>query len=84
MDSKLSDEIIGKITKADPNYYIIFYVPECGYSQNALKLLANQNFKGYDINKIPGGFDTLLKTLSNNAELLGYNKQHKTKPIDLL
>ncbi|QKF94114.1 glutaredoxin [Fadolivirus algeromassiliense] len=63
--------------------YIIFYSPTCKYSLNAIDLLKykNKSFKGYDVNKIKGGFYKLLDYLSLWKENTGYIDSHKTKPI---
>lgn len=75
--------IIKKIIAAEPDTYVIFFVYECPYCQRALELLRKSNvkYKGYNINDINGGMTTLLEVLNKNNELVGFNKNHRTKPI---
>jgi glutaredoxin len=78
---QINDQIINKIIEADPDYYIIFYVPYCPYCKKALALLQEHNFKGYNIDNIPGGMETVLNALNSKAETIAFNPNHKTKPI---
>lgn len=75
--------IINKIITADPDTFIIFFVRECIYCEKALELLrsTNSKYKGYNINTINGGLEKLLNELKENAEMLNYNPNHRTKPI---
>ena len=75
--------IIKKIINAKPKTYIIFFGYDCSFSILALDLLRNSNvfYKGYDIYQIPGGMAKLLDILSEHIELIGFNINHKTKPI---
>ena len=75
--------VMRKIVDADPNTYVIFFVYECPYCQKALELLRRSNvkYKGYNINDISGGMPTLLRVLGENAEKIGFDKTHRTKPI---
>jgi len=75
--------IIKKIMNADPDTFIIFYVPECPYCRQALELLRKSNvkYKGYIIDKIPGGMPELLKVLIAHKDLINYDITHHTKPI---
>lgn len=79
----MDNAIINKITGADANTYIIFFVPTCRYSQLALQTLRNNNlsYKGYDIGEITGGMPELLRVLNKNAALFQFDTDHKTKPI---
>lgn len=63
--------------------YVIFYSPKCKYSVNALDLLKHKNksFKGYNVDRIPGGFGKLLNYLNNNRQMTNFLETHKTKPI---
>lgn len=73
---------IDKIITAPVNTFVIFYVPTCPFSRRALDLLRHKNlpYKGYDINTI-GGMPKLLAALHAHADLVEFNKAHKTKPI---
>lgn len=75
--------IVNKIVYAEPNTYIIFYDPACGYSKKALADLRSSKkpYKGYDITQIKGGLPKLIDTLTSNAELIGFNTSHHTKPV---
>lgn len=79
----MDDNIIAKIINADPETYVIFFVYECPYCENSLELLRNKKvpYKGYDINSINGGFNKLIQTLSDNSAVIGFDINHKTKPI---
>jgi glutaredoxin len=79
----INDPIIQKIINANPNTYVIFYIDTCPYCKSALNLLrkSNVSYKGYDINKIPGGMKRLLNVLKMNANNLNFNISHQTKPI---
>ena len=63
--------------------YIIFYTPTCKFSINAINLLKqkNKSFKGYNVDKIKGGFDKLLQYLNIEKKNTGYIESHKTKPV---
>ena len=78
--------IIQKIINVEPNTYIIFYVPECTYCQQALDLLRTSNvkYKGYNIHQINGSMQNLLEILKQNATLIGFDSSHRTKPIIFL
>uniref|UniRef100_A0A6C0C9C9 Glutaredoxin domain-containing protein n=1 Tax=viral metagenome TaxID=1070528 RepID=A0A6C0C9C9_9ZZZZ len=75
--------IIKKILDADSDTFVMFYVTECPYCQRALKLLRDSNvkYKGYIIDKIPGGMPELLKTLTTYKDIVQFNDMHHTKPI---
>ncbi|AQN68110.1 ESV128-type glutaredoxin [Saudi moumouvirus] len=75
--------IISKIVDADPNTFIIFFVPECPYCQRALGMLRNSGlaYKGYDINTINGNMPRLLDVLNQYAYLTNFNPTHATKPV---
>lgn len=75
--------IIQKIIGADQGTYVLFYVPECPYCQNALGLLRAKSlpYKAYNINNINGNMNRLLKVLGTNSVLTGYNTYHTTKPL---
>jgi glutaredoxin len=74
---------ITKIKTAPKDTYVIFYVKECPYCQNALALLEKSgvNCKGYNIHDIKGDMLALLSVLNTNANEIGFDKGHKTKPI---
>lgn len=74
---------IEKIIDADPNTFVIFFVYGCYYSESALNLLRKKNvpYKGYDINTITGQMPTLLQIFKKNADLIGFDVNHTTKPI---
>jgi glutaredoxin len=38
-------------------------------------------YKGYDINQIKGNMPKLLSILNENANLINFDKNHRTKPI---
>lgn len=78
--------IIKKILNADPDTYVIFFVYECPYCTRALRMLRESGlkYKGYNINDINGSMPKLLKVLNDNAELVGFNRNHRTKPIIFL
>lgn len=77
------DQIIDKIVTANPGVYVIFYSPACGYSINAIDLLRESDsyFKAYDIDNIRGGLNRVLSSLSNQANRVGFDIRHRTKPI---
>lgn len=77
------NSIIGKISKAEKDTYIIFFDYGCYYSESALKLLREKGkkYKGYEISKISGGLSKLINKLSKNKETINFNLNHKTKPI---
>jgi glutaredoxin len=76
-----------KKIKYNKDHYVIFYVNDCPYCQNALNLLRQSSvkWKGYDIDTINGGLDSLLKVFNNHNLLTEYNKAHgvvhRTKPL---
>ena len=63
--------------------YIIFYSPTCKYSMNAIDLLKHKkkSLKGYNVDKIKGGFYRLLDYLDKGNKYTGYLSTHKTKPV---
>jgi glutaredoxin len=75
--------IIGKILNANKDTYVIFFVDECPFCQQALSLLRSKNvqYKGYNIHDINGDMPYLLEVLRKNADLIGFNTSHHTKPI---
>ncbi len=75
--------IIKKIIEAEPNTYVIYFDYGCGYSMAALNLLRNKNvsYKGYDIKEINGQMNKLLDVLAQNANLINFDTNHRTKPI---
>lgn len=88
MDQRLlyrgNHPVVEKILLANPNSYIIFYDPNCPYSQRALALLRSNptvSYKGYIINNIDGGMSRFLQVLNQNIELIGYDPTHRTKPV---
>jgi glutaredoxin len=78
--------IIQKILGAGNNTFVIFFVHECPYCRNALTLLQNSgaHFKAYNINNINGGMGKLLSVLNQNANMIGFNRNHQTKPLIFL
>ena len=82
----MANPIINKILTADDNTYVIFFVYECPYCRRALEMLRKYNikYKGYNINDIKGGMPELLQVLNSNAEIIGFNTSHRTKPIIFL
>lgn len=75
--------IIQKISDVDRDTYVIFFVYGCPYCQDAINILRSNNlrFKAYDIDKIPGGMNTLLNVLNKNRDVIRFNPRHRTKPI---
>jgi len=71
-----------KILEND-NIYTIFYSDWCGYCENAINLLKKHNlsFKGYKIDKIDGGIETLIQSLTETKDLTNYNPTHTSRPI---
>ena len=71
------------ISYKSSDIYVIFYSPKCKYSVDALELMKHKNksFKGYNVDKIHGGFGKLLNYLTNNKQSTGFLETHKTKPI---
>ena|ERR1700747_2097973 len=63
--------------------FVIFYTPECPYCKDALHNLrgSGQKYKGYDMNQLNGGKTELLEILNANASVVGFDKNHTTKPI---
>lgn len=80
------DPIINKIINTDADTYVIFFVHNCPYCENALNLLRKKSvkYKGYDINSINGGMSQLLNVLNENASLIAFDSTHQTKPIIFL
>lgn len=76
-------DAIKKITDANPDTFVIFFVDECPYCQRALALLREKKvaYKGYNIHDIKGDMPKLLEVLGENYESIGFNKNHRTKPI---
>ena len=74
---------IKKIIDADPDTYIIFYVPECPFCRRALELLREKkvSYKGYNIHDIKGGMPRLLEMINKYADWFAFDKKHRTKPI---
>lgn len=79
----MDQSILDKILNAANDTYVIFYVNSCFYCRNALELLRKSSvqYKGYDINQIEGNMGFLLGVLNKNAEKIGFNSSHRTKPI---
>lgn len=67
----------------DKNIFIVFYSDWCPYCKKAINLLKKEeySFKGYNIDKINGDLDTLLKCLKSKQNITGFKKEHKTRPI---
>lgn len=78
----MPDKFIDKIL-TNNDKYILFYSDWCRYSTDALNLLKEkkQPFKGYKIDKINGGMDRLLASLTNHKSDINFNIAHKTRPI---
>lgn len=78
--------IINKIINASPDTYVIFFTYGCPYSERALQLLRNKHvpYKGYDINEINGNMQKLLLILNKNKDLIGFDSNHKTRPVIFL
>ena len=79
----IDEKIIEKISSSPKKSYVIFFVYGCPYCENSLALLKQKNvpFKGYNINDIDGGMFKLLEVLNKNASIIGFNSDHRTKPI---
>ena len=84
------DKISKKILKyKNQDFFIVFFTKTCPYCLDLLKYLRDNNlqFKGYDIDKIRGGFSRVLLSLNENEknpqinERTGFKKYHVTKPI---
>ena len=75
--------IIKKIVDANKDTYVIFFTRECPYCIKSLNLLRESKvkYKGYDINSIKGGMNRILEMFNKNANIIGFNKKHITKPI---
>jgi glutaredoxin len=75
--------IIRKIIEADDDTFIIYYRNGCPYSMRALSLLTglNMRFKGYDVSKINGEKNNLLKNLRTYSSKIAYDPSHTTVPI---
>lgn len=78
--------IIDKIINADRDVFVIFFTYGCHYSEQALDLLRQSNvlYKGYDISDINGQMPKLLEILNENAKLIGFDSNHRTRPIIFL
>lgn len=78
----MSDSYTDKIIKNE-NIAIIFYNDWCKYSQASLKILKNKKikYKGYNIDKINGGLETLLEYLSKTKDSTGYDTNYKSRPV---
>ena len=81
----MENEIIEKINN-NPGYYVMFYSPGCKYCDDSLKLLrdSNVNYKGYNIDKIPGEKAYVMDVFLRNKESLQYKPEFKTKPFIFL
>lgn len=78
--------VIKKIKNIDKDTFVIFFSYGCYYSEKALEILRKNKlpYKGYDINKINGRMDKILKIFNDNKLLLNFNSEHRTKPIIFL
>lgn len=78
--------IIAKILGAENDTFIIFFVYGCPYCERALQFLRSHNlkYKSYDINSINGEMPRLLNILNYYKDQIGFNPNHRTKPIIFL
>ena len=78
-----ANSAISKITESPANTYIIFFDYGCGYSEAALNIFRSKglNYKGYEISKISGGINELLKTFNTHRDTIVFNSGHHTKPM---
>ena len=62
---------------------VIFYSSWCPYSRSAIDSAKKSNIptKIYDIDSIPGNFDAIYKIFVERKEEVGFNPEHKTRPI---
>lgn len=79
---ELEKKIIEKIIN-NPDKYIFFYSPGCSYCDDARKLLreSKTKYKGYNIDKIPGGKSFLIEVFTKFKNKLKYDTTHTTKPF---
>ena len=65
------------------NGVVIFYDEFCGFSRAAIDLLVENKivFKGYKVNKIKGGIESLFMKLIKTKNLTLFNEKHKTRPV---
>jgi len=63
--------------------FIIFYSEWCQYCQKTIELFDKKklSYKAYDIDKIEGDIEVLLKYLKKWSSITQFNKTHKTRPI---
>lgn len=75
--------IINKIISADANTYVIFFAYGCSYSEKALNFLRKNNltFKGYNIDSIKGSLEKILGIFKQNAQLINFDINYRTKPL---
>lgn len=80
---KSNDPIINEILKYPDGTFVIFYIPTCPYSIDAVNLLENSGYPyyGYDINMIDGQMNQVLRSLNDNKDIVDFNPEHHTKPI---
>jgi len=79
---KTIDKYTRKVLKNNDKY-VIFYSDWCGYCETAIDILKNNNisFKGYKIDKVKGGINTLLQKFKKTKHLTNFNVNHKARPI---
>lgn len=75
--------ILDKITNNNSDTYIIFFKKSCQYCENALRVLRKSNvkYKGYNIDKINGNTDRLLRLFIKNKSTISFDPSHVTIPI---
>jgi glutaredoxin-related protein len=74
---------VSKVFDADPDCFVTFYDPQCGYSRNAINLLQSRpdlKFKGYVIDNA-GGLENVLSYFNQYSPQLQFDPNHTTKPI---
>jgi glutaredoxin-related protein len=74
---------ISKIFNAEPDCFVTFYDPNCGYSRSAIDLLKSRpdlKFKGYVIDNA-GGLQSVLDYFNQYGQQLQFDPSHTTKPI---
>jgi len=63
--------------------FTIFYSDWCAYCQQAIKELKQSglSYKGYKIDKISGGINKLIESLTETKDFSDFDPNHKTRPI---
>ncbi len=80
----MNDKYTRKIMEnAENDIFIVFYSDWCKYSTDVIQLLErnDMSYKGYQIDKIKGGMDRLLKFLIQSKDQTDFDPMHNTRPI---